>query len=123
MFYFVFLYVQVIDMNEYQRKRFACRIIDCLFNTVTGKKIALLGFSFKKDTGDTRYMQGHFEPVNSIYESFITYLYVRSQKLCLSLLPTKHIDCKKSEHELIINFNCVMVTQVFFFSQFELFPI
>ncbi|CAG5939429.1 unnamed protein product [Menidia menidia] len=41
---------QVIDMNEYQRKRFACRIIDSLFNTVTGKKIALLGFSFKKDT-------------------------------------------------------------------------
>lgn len=46
---------QVIDMNEYQRRRFACRIIDCLFNTVTGKKIALLGFSFKKDTGDTRW--------------------------------------------------------------------
>ncbi|KAM9819921.1 UDP-glucose 6-dehydrogenase isoform 1-T1 [Syngnathus typhle] len=45
---------QVIDMNEYQRRRFACRIIDCLFNTVSGKKIALLGFSFKKDTGDTR---------------------------------------------------------------------
>uniref|UniRef100_A0A8D0A3F6 UDP-glucose 6-dehydrogenase n=1 Tax=Sander lucioperca TaxID=283035 RepID=A0A8D0A3F6_SANLU len=45
---------QVIDMNEYQRRRFACRIIDCLFNTVTGKKLALLGFSFKKDTGDTR---------------------------------------------------------------------
>lgn len=45
---------QVIDMNEYQRKRFASRIIDCLFNTVTGKKIAILGFSFKKDTGDTR---------------------------------------------------------------------
>ncbi|KAK7929446.1 hypothetical protein WMY93_005841 [Mugilogobius chulae] len=45
---------QVIDMNEYQRRRFACRIIDCLFNTVTDKKIALLGFSFKKDTGDTR---------------------------------------------------------------------
>ncbi|KAL4640343.1 hypothetical protein GN956_G12293 [Arapaima gigas] len=44
----------VIDMNEYQRRRFACRIIDSLFNTVTGKKIALLGFSFKKDTGDTR---------------------------------------------------------------------
>lgn len=50
----VFLFVQVIDMNEYQRRRFACRIIESLFNTVTGKKIALLGFSFKKDTGDTR---------------------------------------------------------------------
>lgn len=50
---------QVIDMNEYQRRRFACRIIDCLFNTVTGKKIALLGFSFKKDTGDTRLVPFH----------------------------------------------------------------
>ncbi|XP_048386864.1 UDP-glucose 6-dehydrogenase [Stegostoma tigrinum] len=45
---------QVIDMNDYQRRRFASRIIGCLFNTVTGKKIALLGFAFKKDTGDTR---------------------------------------------------------------------
>lgn len=45
---------QVIDMNDYQRRRFASRIIDCLFNTATDKKIALLGFAFKKDTGDTR---------------------------------------------------------------------
>ncbi|XP_009868192.1 PREDICTED: UDP-glucose 6-dehydrogenase isoform X2 [Apaloderma vittatum] len=45
---------QVIDMNDYQRRRFASRIIDSLFNTVTDKKIAILGFAFKKDTGDTR---------------------------------------------------------------------
>ncbi|XP_065061535.1 UDP-glucose 6-dehydrogenase-like [Rhopilema esculentum] len=45
---------QVITMNEYQRRRFANRIINCLFNTVTDKKIGLLGFAFKKDTGDTR---------------------------------------------------------------------
>lgn len=45
---------QVIDMNDYQRRRFSSRIIDCLFNTVTDKKIAILGFAFKKDTGDTR---------------------------------------------------------------------
>ncbi|XP_057634991.1 UDP-glucose 6-dehydrogenase-like [Chionomys nivalis] len=44
---------QVIDMNDYQR-RFASRITDSLFNTVTDKKIAILGFAFKKDTGDTR---------------------------------------------------------------------
>ena len=25
-----------------------------MFNTVSGKKIAILGFAFKKDTGDTR---------------------------------------------------------------------
>jgi len=45
---------QVIEMNEYQKRRFANRIIEALFNTVTNKKIALFGFAFKKDTGDTR---------------------------------------------------------------------
>ena len=46
---------QVIQMNEYQKKRFANLIVKCLFNTVSGKKISILGFAFKKDTGDTRY--------------------------------------------------------------------
>ncbi|KAM8972785.1 UDP-glucose 6-dehydrogenase-like [Pelodytes ibericus] len=45
---------QVLEINEYQRRRFASRIVSCLFNTVADKKIALLGFAFKKDTGDTR---------------------------------------------------------------------
>lgn len=41
-------------MNNFQKRRFALRIIECLFNTVTDKKIAILGFAFKKNTGDTR---------------------------------------------------------------------
>ncbi|KAK3863964.1 hypothetical protein Pcinc_030315 [Petrolisthes cinctipes] len=45
---------QVTDMNEYQRTRFAKRIIGCLFNTVTDKTLAVFGFAFKKNTGDTR---------------------------------------------------------------------
>lgn len=45
---------QVIIMNDYQKKRFARNIIHSLFNTVSGKKIALLGWAFKKDTNDTR---------------------------------------------------------------------
>lgn len=45
---------QVVKMNELQKERFVSRIIHGLFNTVTGKRIALLGFAFKKDTGDTR---------------------------------------------------------------------
>jgi UDPglucose 6-dehydrogenase len=45
---------QVILLNDYQKKRFAKNIIDTLFNTVNGKKIALLGWAFKKDTNDTR---------------------------------------------------------------------
>lgn len=45
---------QVIQMNDYQKHRFASNIVKTLFNTVSGKKIALLGWAFKKDTDDTR---------------------------------------------------------------------
>ncbi|MDT0642492.1 nucleotide sugar dehydrogenase [Zunongwangia sp. F363] len=45
---------QVIIMNDHQKRRFADNIIKTLFNTVSGKKIAVLGWSFKKDTNDTR---------------------------------------------------------------------
>mmetsp|Transcript_35461 Transcript_35461/g.75714 ORF Transcript_35461/g.75714 Transcript_35461/m.75714 type:complete len:476 (+) Transcript_35461:224-1651(+) len=45
---------QVIVMNNYQKKRFSEKMVSSMFNTVTGKKIAILGFAFKKDTGDVR---------------------------------------------------------------------
>ncbi|SFF60084.1 UDPglucose 6-dehydrogenase [Salegentibacter agarivorans] len=45
---------QVILMNDHQKRRFAAKIVQTLFNTVSGKKIALLGWAFKKDTNDTR---------------------------------------------------------------------
>jgi UDPglucose 6-dehydrogenase len=45
---------QVIIMNDHQKKRFAQNIVNTLFNTVSGKKIAFLGWAFKKDTNDTR---------------------------------------------------------------------
>merc|ERR1712029_675304 len=44
----------VVDMNEHQKITFTSKIISSLFNTVTNKKIAVLGFAFKKDTGDVR---------------------------------------------------------------------
>lgn len=45
---------QVVKMNDYQKHRFARKIITSLFNTVSGKKIAILGWAFKKDTNDSR---------------------------------------------------------------------
>lgn len=45
---------QVILMNDHQKQRFADNIIQTLYNTVSGKKIAILGWAFKKDTNDTR---------------------------------------------------------------------
>ncbi|RCN36889.1 nucleotide sugar dehydrogenase [Ancylostoma caninum] len=44
----------VIEINTWQRRRFSDKIIAELFNTVTDKKIAVFGFAFKKNTGDTR---------------------------------------------------------------------
>ena len=45
---------QVILMNDYQKRRFAQKIVQKMFNTVSGKKIVLLGWAFKKDTNDSR---------------------------------------------------------------------
>lgn len=45
---------QVILMNDFQKKRFSEKVVSKMFNTVTGKKIAMLGYAFKKDTGDVR---------------------------------------------------------------------
>ncbi|XP_065213418.1 UDP-glucose 6-dehydrogenase [Planococcus citri] len=45
---------QVIDMNEYQKKRFTNKIVETMFNSVSEKKLTIFGFSFKKNTGDTR---------------------------------------------------------------------
>lgn len=44
----------VVEMNDHQKHRFARRVVSTLFNTVSDKKIAVLGFAFKKDTNDTR---------------------------------------------------------------------
>ena len=45
---------KVVEMNELQKRRFVTRMIDAMFNTVSGKSIAILGYAFKKDTNDAR---------------------------------------------------------------------
>jgi UDPglucose 6-dehydrogenase len=44
----------VLTMNNFQRDRFARHVIASLNNTLRGKKITILGYAFKKDTGDAR---------------------------------------------------------------------
>ena len=44
----------VVKINEWQESRFVRTILESMFNTVAGKRIALLGFAFKANTGDTR---------------------------------------------------------------------
>ncbi|MBU6302434.1 MAG: UDP-glucose 6-dehydrogenase [Verrucomicrobia bacterium] len=44
----------VIRMNDWQKGRFSSTLVKTLYNTVADKRIAVLGFAFKKDTNDTR---------------------------------------------------------------------
>ena len=47
-------WMAVVEMNDLQKTRFLRRILSCMHGTVRGKAIAILGFSFKKDTSDTK---------------------------------------------------------------------
>ncbi len=44
----------VVKINEYQQDRFIANILRSMFNTLAEKKICILGFAFKANTGDTR---------------------------------------------------------------------
>jgi len=44
----------VVKINQWQQKRFIQNMLGSMFNTVAGKRIALFGFAFKANTGDTR---------------------------------------------------------------------
>ncbi len=44
----------VIKMNEHQQDRLVRRVVNRLFGTVEGKRIAIFGCAFKANTGDIR---------------------------------------------------------------------
>jgi UDPglucose 6-dehydrogenase len=44
----------VVKINSWQENRFIRIMLENMFNTVAGKRIALFGCAFKTDTGDTR---------------------------------------------------------------------
>lgn len=74
----------VVDMNEYQKHRFSARVVKTLFNTITNKKIAIFGFAFKKDTGDTRESASITLAKDFITENANVQIY--DPKVCRSLL-------------------------------------
>ena len=45
---------QVVEMNERQKRRFVQTMLSAMYDTLAGKRIAVLGFAFKPDTSDTR---------------------------------------------------------------------
>ncbi|HOG18687.1 MAG TPA: nucleotide sugar dehydrogenase [Syntrophales bacterium] len=45
---------RVVLLNDHQQRRFVMTMLGAMFNTLAGKKICLMGFAFKANTGDTR---------------------------------------------------------------------
>jgi len=44
----------VTRINDFQKERFVTNMLNVMFNTLAGKRIAMFGFAFKANTGDTR---------------------------------------------------------------------
>lgn len=65
----------VILMNDFQKKRFANKMVSTMFNTVTGKKIAMYGYAFKKDTGDVRETPSMFVLRDLVQEQAIIHVW------------------------------------------------
>mmetsp|Transcript_38978 Transcript_38978/g.57350 ORF Transcript_38978/g.57350 Transcript_38978/m.57350 type:complete len:471 (+) Transcript_38978:67-1479(+) len=66
---------QVVKMNDYQKNRFSKTMVKSMLNTVTGKKIAILGYAFKKDTGDVRETPSMFVVRDLLDESAKIHIY------------------------------------------------
>lgn len=95
---------QVILLNNHQKKRFADKIIKTLYNTVSGKKIAFLGWAFKKDTNDTRESAAIYVAKDLIDESAFIHVYDPkvSEKQMLSDLDYLEPASEKLHREQLV---------------------
>ena len=89
---------QVIIMNDHQKNRFSKNIVKTLYNTVSDKKITLLGWAFKKDTNDTRESAAIAVATNLLLEQAQVTVYdpkVKEKQITLDLVSFQPEDLKK----------------------------
>ena len=77
----------VIKMNDHQQERIVSRLFCAMFNTLA-KKIAIFGFAFKADTGDTRET-----PAGTVARL------LNDEHVCLSITDPKAIPNAKKDLE------------------------
>ena len=78
----------VIKMNDHQQERIVSRLFCAMFNTLANKKIAMFGFAFKADTGDTRET-----PAGTVARL------LNDEHVCLSITDPKAIPNAKKDLE------------------------
>ncbi len=96
---------QVIIMNDHQKRRFAKNIVSTLYNTVSGKKIAFLGWAFKKDTNDTRESAAIYVANDLIYEQATIAVFDPKVKHSQVLSDLNYLETRsESENEKHISY-------------------
>ena len=112
---------QVIIMNNHQRTRFAKNIVSSLYNTIAGKKITILGWSFKKDTNDTRESAAIYVADMLLDEEAYIYVYdpkVSAKQIHLDLnnlnsreksLNTRNLNVEESPYDASKNSHAIAI--------------
>lgn len=106
-------WLKVIEINQYQERRFVLNIIENMFNTIAGKKIAIFGFAFKADTGDTRESPAIYVTQKLLEEKAVLCIYdpkaIENAKLDLAEYRSKNLsfsndpfECVKDAHAIAI---------------------
>jgi UDPglucose 6-dehydrogenase len=81
----------VVRINDYQMRRFVSTMLHAMFNTIAKKRITILGFAFKADTGDTRESPAIYVARQLLEEQ--AYLVISDPKA----LDNARIDLKESK--------------------------
>ena len=88
---------QVIIMNNHQKRRFSKNIVTTLYNTVADKKIAFLGWAFKKDTNDTRESAAIYVADDLIFEKAKIAVYDPKVALDQMLFDLNYLETRSNE--------------------------
>jgi UDPglucose 6-dehydrogenase len=78
----------VVDMNNFQRERFAHDIVHTMFDTLLNKRVTIFGFAFKAGTADTRESSAIYVSNLLLAEGAIVHIYdpkVTEQQVFLAL--------------------------------------
>jgi UDPglucose 6-dehydrogenase len=94
---------QVIQMNEFQRNRY-CKVISNMIINLKNKNIAILGFAYKKNTGDTRESAAAYVSKLLLDEQAILHIYdpkVTRQQILMEMSSHMPLDEISPRNNLI----------------------